>query len=375
MTSVPRVPEGIQTERSRGEAASFELQTGPGVSLDGSGLDTVHAFSRPDPSGGGAGCQAHSWVYAGRWHTPTPRCEDPQRMECAHCGEASLSLCKSTRRSRCVPCSERHRKTLAWIGVSGRASDGLSSEFFVTLTAPGADVLPWDRERCSHGPGVACSGELGCVVDWVAAAAWHADVSERLSHFVEYVRRDVERYLRMVDATGPDRMQYFGSWEMQRREMLHRHMAVRCPGKVPQRIMRRIVKAHAVRWGFGPQVKCDALREGSVREMWYVAKYATKSADDLSEMTLLDLETGELRHGTRKRPWSASWHWGETVSSMRKARQAYAASRAGDRPAGVPAAAGRSPALDPQRERSTLTSPEEWGVLDLMRRELGAVLL
>lgn len=34
----------------------------------------------------------------------------------------------------------------------------------VTLTPPGRDQLPWDRHRCTHPPGAACSGTLGCRV-------------------------------------------------------------------------------------------------------------------------------------------------------------------------------------------------------------------
>lgn len=48
--------------------------------------------------------------------------------------------------------AERLRENLtAWDGKT----------CLVTLTAPGADVLPWDAAKCPEG-GHKCSGQLGC---------------------------------------------------------------------------------------------------------------------------------------------------------------------------------------------------------------------
>ena len=56
--------------------------------------------------------------------------------------------------------AERLRQNLA-------AWDGKTC--LVTLTAPGAYELPWDRSKCPPGEHV-CSGKLGCRVGWMAAA-------------------------------------------------------------------------------------------------------------------------------------------------------------------------------------------------------------
>jgi hypothetical protein len=62
----------------------------------------------------------------------------------------------------------------------------------MTLTAPGADKLPWDRSKCPPGQHV-CSGKLGCQVDWVAAAAWNSDLTKRLGDLLKAARERVRR--------------------------------------------------------------------------------------------------------------------------------------------------------------------------------------
>lgn len=62
----------------------------------------------------------------------------------------------------------------------------------VTLTAPGADVLGWDRSRCAEGEH-RCSGERGCRVQWVAAATWNAKVTRRLGELLKVAREQTRR--------------------------------------------------------------------------------------------------------------------------------------------------------------------------------------
>jgi hypothetical protein len=42
-----------------------------------------------------------------------------------------------------------------------------------SVTAPGADVYPFDLRFCSHSPSQRCSGRIGCRVDPVLAAAFN----------------------------------------------------------------------------------------------------------------------------------------------------------------------------------------------------------
>jgi len=62
----------------------------------------------------------------------------------------------------------------------------------VTLTAPGADELPWDPRECPEGEHV-CSGKSGCRVDWVAGAAWNATVTKRLGELLKVARERTRR--------------------------------------------------------------------------------------------------------------------------------------------------------------------------------------
>jgi hypothetical protein len=62
----------------------------------------------------------------------------------------------------------------------------------VTLTAPGADVLPWDRSKCRPGEH-RCSGGRGCRVHWVAAAGWNATVTKRLGELLKVAREQTRR--------------------------------------------------------------------------------------------------------------------------------------------------------------------------------------
>jgi hypothetical protein len=62
----------------------------------------------------------------------------------------------------------------------------------VTLTAPGVDVLPWDRSKCRPGEH-RCSGQRGCCVEWVSAAGWNSTVTKRLGELVKVAREQTRR--------------------------------------------------------------------------------------------------------------------------------------------------------------------------------------
>lgn len=62
-----------------------------------------------------------------------------------------------------------------------------------TLTPPGADVLPWDRSRCSHPEALPCSGSRGCVIEEGARASWNESCQRRLSRLYETVQEAVRR--------------------------------------------------------------------------------------------------------------------------------------------------------------------------------------
>ncbi len=79
--------------------------------------------------------------------------------------------------------AQRLRKNLAaWEGKT----------CLVTLTAPGADVLPWDRASCPPGKH-RCSGRFGCRVDSHHAAQWNMTVTKRLGELLKTAREATRR--------------------------------------------------------------------------------------------------------------------------------------------------------------------------------------
>jgi hypothetical protein len=62
----------------------------------------------------------------------------------------------------------------------------------VTLTAPGVDLLPWDRSKCPAGEH-RCSGKLGCRVHWHKAAVWNSTATKRLGDLLKMARERVRR--------------------------------------------------------------------------------------------------------------------------------------------------------------------------------------
>jgi hypothetical protein len=62
-----------------------------------------------------------------------------------------------------------------------------------TLTAPGADVLPWDVSRCSIEGPHKHSGPNGCTVDQWEAAKWNRTATRRLSNLCNAAAARVRR--------------------------------------------------------------------------------------------------------------------------------------------------------------------------------------
>lgn len=307
---------------------------------------------------------AHSYKYQGQIGRPsslTLDCEHPVCFQCQWCRDMKFSRCGTGRTSRCAPCASLKRGDLRAVARSG-ASDAASLVALLTLTAPGADHLPWDRESCSHGPGVRCSGKIGCKVDADAAAAWHSTLARRWSWFVTYMRRMV----------GEDAA-FFKTYEWQSRGVLHVHVLVRCSG-VSEGLLRAACRSAARRWGFGSQCDLRALPAGLVASevkpgvsarcpraaaAGYVAKYVSKGYEELTGVRMID-GNGEIRH-VHLRSWSASRSWGDSMATCRARRIGYWAGVAGDvRPAGAPAAPPdpQGP-LDPYQGTSTNGSVSE----------------
>lgn len=257
-----------------------------------------------------------------------------------------LSRCQATRASRCPFCAEIHRGDVAATARSGWLDRPSERGYWCALTAPGADVLPWDRSECSHSVGVDCSGtEHGCVVEPQALAMWHDDLGQRWSHFVH----DLRRLLNSGSTSGPVsewpvQVEFHKSFEPQARNALHLHFMMRLAGVVTDRRFRAAFKLAASRHGFGKQLHCEQVdlsnAETVARKAGYLAKYSTKCADLLPEVVRLNPCTGEIRTGGL-RAWSASRRWGDSMIVVKQRRCAWAAAAAVGATLGT-AAAGSS---------------------------------
>lgn len=113
-----------------------------------------------------------------------------ERTFCEHCLR-SLWQGRSCKRRDCPGYARIYLRDQAErLRVNLAAWEGKTC--LVTLTAPGADVLPWDRGKCRPG-GHRCTGERGCRVHWVAAAGWNATVTKRLGELLKVAREQTRR--------------------------------------------------------------------------------------------------------------------------------------------------------------------------------------
>jgi hypothetical protein len=86
-----------------------------------------------------------------------------------------------------------------------------------SVTAPGADVYPFDPSFCKHGPGVRCSGTIGCRVDPRLAAAFNRKAGKWWSQLHRAAKIRADR------ATGHKGKLLVRVWEKQKRGLAHVH--------------------------------------------------------------------------------------------------------------------------------------------------------
>jgi hypothetical protein len=134
-----------------------------------------------------------------------------------------------------------------------------------------------------------------------------------------------------------EQVQYCGVWEYQDRGVLHRHFLMRVERPTTDRRVRAAVRGAARRWEFGTQYDVQSITGDAARQVWYVAKYAAKTADAIDGRPSLDVRTGELRETRGFRAWSASRQWGDTMRSVKERQRCHA--RAAGAVHGAPATA------------------------------------
>lgn len=90
----------------------------------------------------------------------------------------------------------------------------------VTLTAPGEELLPWDRDHCTHDDDVECSGGRGCRVQREHAWLWNTLAPKRWTK----LHRRVSQWVRRKWGPHLEILGYV--WQYQKRGALHLHVVV-----------------------------------------------------------------------------------------------------------------------------------------------------
>lgn len=283
------------------------------------------------------------WRHCGTAGPVDGFCSFPGQMVNVWTGEHYLARCCSARPSKCEWCASLHRGDVAAVGRSGWVDNPLDRAYWVTLTAPGAGVLPWDRSRCSHSAGVECSGSIGCVVEADALARWHDELSQAWSHFVTDLRRLLNPGLSGAVSSWPVRLEFFKTYEAQLRGALHVHSMMRLEGVVRDRRFRAAFRLAAFRNGFGRSLDCVMVDISqsmeAARKAGYCAKYAAENADRLPAVRRINSTTGEISYGGL-RSWSSSRRWGDSMRLVQDRRRGWWAGVAGGgvRSGGLPGA-------------------------------------
>jgi hypothetical protein len=117
-----------------------------------------------------------------------------------------------------------------------------------SVTAPGAELYPWDRRFCSHSPSRRCSGRLGCRVAPEAAKAFNRRAGGWWSELHRAAKTRADR------ATGLKGKLAARVWEKQKRGMAHLHGVISVESPVHVAWAEAYVTALrelAPRYGFG----------------------------------------------------------------------------------------------------------------------------
>jgi hypothetical protein len=192
----------------------------------------------------------------------------------------------------------------------------------LTLTAPGSAQhckrRGCDGIRCPHEL-CECTPEGGCDL-----GLWNPSAAKRWNHFLLLVQRHYgfrPDYFRSVEVQDGKRCEESGCG----RGALHLHVIVRSQVVMTVPVLRAL----AIRAGFGHSLTYDVLDPASKGAAHYVSKYVTKAADQRQDVPwtslYVDPFTGDERlvdaHDGGKaatyRTWSKSVNFGRTLKELR----------------------------------------------------------
>lgn len=117
-----------------------------------------------------------------------------------------------------------------------------------SVTAPGADLYPFDPRLCSHSPSQSCSGRIGCRVDPELARAFNKAAGGWWSELNRVAKLRADR------ATGFKGGVAARVWEKQRRGLAHVHGVIGAATPAERawaEVYVTALRALAPRYGFG----------------------------------------------------------------------------------------------------------------------------
>jgi hypothetical protein len=124
----------------------------------------------------------------------------------------------------------------------------LNHSVMFSVTAPGADIYPFDPRFCSHSPSQRCSGALGCRVDPEMARAFNQKAGSWWSELHRAAKVRADR------ATGFKGKLAARVWEKQKRGLAHLHGVISVESAAHVRWAQAyvtVLREMAPRYGFG----------------------------------------------------------------------------------------------------------------------------
>jgi hypothetical protein len=179
---------------------------------------------------------------------------------CEDCGRPLGVNAHRCQRRTCPGYSEtwardQRRRLLENLGACGGRA------VMLTLTPPGADLLPWDEQVCAHLGPHKHTGELGCRIKRRYADNWNESAPERARQLNRVAKQRADRELRRR-GINERRGKLVHAWEHQRRDAVHQHLLIGMGSETQDRwgtnvdalwgrLYAKALRELAPRYGFG----------------------------------------------------------------------------------------------------------------------------
>jgi hypothetical protein len=198
--------------------------------------------------------------------------------------------------------------------------------FMITLTAPGAELLPWDPSRCVVEGPHKHSGEAGCKVHPEPMARWNVAIVQRWQSAREAALKDVSRRLRRWGMRNIDLRPIAWWYELQARGALHVHVVLPSATRKEKTWARIFCRSLAERLsdhGFGPQMHVG--KSGPARIIArYLGLYMTTASHKGTKGLILTARCPEAPTTLVHVDYRLTRVTGATLQRLRRARRLWA---------------------------------------------------